>query len=153
MEATAAGHALWALLTAEQMRLQYHEAANETSPSTAVASDQSTQPAEIGSAHTGSKQSAKGRKGSDASADKDSTWQHCLEHVQAAVQAWQGCLHAAEGVRGCEEVADEDTLPQLMLELLYMAGLHGKTCLYVCMPLTLLSLFLSLHCCFTSTPP
>lgn len=122
-----------ALLTAKQMRLQYREAANEqTPPRTGLkfASDRSTQPATKGLAHTGSKQSNKGRKGSDASANKDAIWQQCLEHTQAAAQAWQGCLHAetVEGICGCEGLAYADTRPQLMLELLYMAGLHGKTC-------------------------
>lgn len=143
---------MWVLLTAEQIRLQYHEVADErTSPSTGtkVASDGSTQPDTQGPAHTGSKQSNTGRKGSDASADKDGTWQHCLEHAQAAAQAWQGCLHAdtVEGICGCKGLADADTLPQLMLELLYMAGLHGKTCccafgFAVLMPVPLLLLYL-----------
>ena len=126
---------MWALLIAEQMRLNSCEAANQqTSPSTGsqVASDWSNQPAKKESAHTGSKQSNKGWTCSDAPADTDGTWQQSLEHARAAAQAWQGCLHAntVEGVRGCEGLADADTLPKLMLELLYMAGLHGKTCCY-----------------------
>ena len=113
------------------MRLEYREAANEQiSPSTEVASDRSIRAAHKGAAHAGSKQSTKGRKGSDTSAEKDSTWQQCLQHAQAAAQAWQGYLHAAEGVHGFKGLTDEDTLPQLMLELLYMAGLHGKPCWY-----------------------
>lgn len=154
LEAAAIAHALWALFTAEQMRLNYCEAANEhASPNTGskAASNTSTQPTDRGSAHAGSKQSAKGRKGFDASADRDSTWQHCMEHAHEAVQAWQGYLHAhaAEGGRSGEGLADEATLLQLMLELLYMAGLHGET--YVCpFPLLSPSPCWSLHYRFTS---
>ena len=134
LEATATGHAMLALLTAEQMRLKYRGAADEQiSPSRGSknAADLSTQLASsTGLAYTGSKQSAKGREGSNACADKAGTWQQCLQHAHAAAQAWQGCLHAdtVEGACGCEGVTDADTLPQLMLELLYMAGLHGKIC-------------------------
>lgn len=136
LEAAAAGHALWALLTSEQIRLNYCEAANEhTSPSrgTKTASNGSTQLTDRGSAHAGSKQSTTGRKGSDASADREGTWQHCMEHAHDAVQAWQGYLHAhaAEGDCSSEGLADEATLLQLMLELLYMTGLHGETYVYV----------------------
>lgn len=58
-----------------------------------------------------------------------------MEHIHKAVQAWQGYLHAhaAEGDCSGEGLADEATLLQLMLELLYMAGLHGERplCVYL----------------------
>ena len=159
LEAAATGHALWALLTAEQIRLNYCEAANEhTSPSmgSEAASNQRSQPTDRGSAHVRRKQSAKGRTDSAASADREGTWQHCMEHAHEAVQAWQRCLHAhaAEGDCSDEGLADEATLLQLMLELLYMAGLHGETYVYalpfaIIFPLLvpLLSLYCSLPLC------
>ena len=132
MEATATGHAMWALHTAEKLRLCYCEAADgETAPSngSAAASTESSQSSSRASARGASKQSAKGRKGPNASSDKEDTWQCCLEHAHAAAQAWQGCLHgdAAEGAGGCNGLADADLVPELMLELLFMAGLHGET--------------------------
>lgn len=131
MEATATGHAMLALHTAEKFRFNYCEAADaEPAPSTGSrAASTGSQSNSKGSAHAGSKQSVQGRKGSDASADKDNTWQGALEHAHAAAQAWQACLHGdeVEGAGGCDSLADADLLSELMLELLFMAGLHGKT--------------------------
>ena len=131
LEATATGHAMLALHTAERLRLKHCEAADgETAPSngSGAASRESSQSSSRGSARGASKQSAKGRKGPDASFDKEDTWQCCLEHAHAAAQAWQGCLHgdAVEGA-SCDGLADADLLAELMLELLFMAGLHGET--------------------------
>ena len=143
---------MWALLTAEQMRLNYCEATNEQTAASAGsvgASDQTTQPASRGSGHAGS-------KGPVASADKEITWQHCLKHAQAAVQAWQGCVHAETTEEGgrCEGLADADVLSQLMLELHYMAGLHGETCSYAFpFAVPLLSLCCPFACPYTNALP
>lgn len=125
LEAIATGHAMSALRTAEKLRLNYCEAADGETPSSTgsgTASQGSSQSSSRESACASSKQSVKDQKGAD---NEEDTWQDCLEHAHAAAKAWQACLDAGV-VGGRDGMADADMLSELMLELLFMAGLHGE---------------------------
>ena len=123
---------MWALLMAEQMRLtnSIGSATEKTALSTEAecSSKQSTRPAGKGTTHASKQQSASPGKDPALSLDKEGAWQQCLEHAQEAVNAWQCCLTDAvpEAVASCEGLVDTDVLPQLMLGLLFMAGVHGE---------------------------
>ena len=130
LEALATAHAMWALLMAEQMRFAYNSASQQT-PSNSEAeclSEPKTRPASKGTTHAGKQQSPSAEEDTAVSGDKEGAWQPCLQHAQEAVHAWQRCLTDAvpESHVSCEAVVDANLLPQLMMELLYMAGLHGE---------------------------
>ena len=126
------------LLMAQQLRMSPDDQAM-TTPS---ASGQSNSTG-CGNAHTKHTQSS-GSNSNDSggNADGSSEWQHCVWHGLRALQAWQQSLHENETSQAgmCPEghggLWDEMSVPELMLELLFMAGLHGEPAL-VCQQLFL----------------
>ena len=131
-KALASGHAMWALLVAEELRSSYSDSTGQQAASDTEShssSEQDTGAAPRGVASTSKKHAVSTE--ASALADRHQAWQQCSEHVQAALHAWQQCRSEDESDAdpGCEALIDADVLPKLMLELLYMVGLHGKPCL------------------------
>ncbi len=59
-------------------------------------------------------------------------WRQCFEHVLKALQTWQQSTHGGDWDQGGMHADDAGTFwddctaPELLLELLFMSGLHGK---------------------------
>lgn len=65
-------------------------------------------------------------------------WRQCFEHVLKALQTWQQDSHNGDRVQGGMHADDAGTFwdnftaPELILELLFMSGLHGKVATRSC---------------------
>jgi len=65
-------------------------------------------------------------------------WRQCFEHTLKALQTWQQSTHNGDRVQGGMHVDDAGTFwddftaPELILELLFMSGLHGKLATWLC---------------------
>ena len=65
-------------------------------------------------------------------------WRQCFQHVLKALQTWQQSTHIGDWVPGgmhaddAGMVWDEFTAPDLILELLFMSGLHGEVATQSC---------------------
>ena len=58
-------------------------------------------------------------------------WRQCFQHVLKALQTWQQSTYGGEQVQGRMHADDAGsfwdnlTAPEMILELLFMSGLHG----------------------------
>ena len=56
--------------------------------------------------------------------DDQVSWQQCFEHAEEALEAWQQSSVTTEALDGLLDGRLESV--HMLLELLFMAGLHGK---------------------------
>lgn len=64
-------------------------------------------------------------------------WRQCLQHVLSALQTWQQSRHSGDRVQGGMHTEDgtlwgDFTASELILELLFMSGLHGGVATQSC---------------------
>ncbi len=65
-------------------------------------------------------------------------WRQCFEHVLKALQTWQQDSHNGDRDQGGMHADDAGTFwddftaPELILELLFISGLHGKVAIQSC---------------------